>query len=152
MTEETTTEETVETREAPGGEAEWGPPADEGTTENVGPDDPSGEDFETFGREYVEELREEAAGYRVRAKDRDDLAQRLHTSLVAATGRLADPTDLTFDEGHLEDPEALTAALEDLLTRKPHLASRKPRGDVGQGPTTTGEPVDLAAILRSRAS
>ena len=40
---------------------------------------------------------------------------------MAATGRLADPSDLPFDESHIDYPEALTAAIDDLLTRKPHL-------------------------------
>ena len=37
-------------------------------------------------------------------------AQRLHTELVRATGKLADPTDLEFAEEHLDDPDALAAA------------------------------------------
>lgn len=105
---------------------------------------------DTFDRAYVEKLRREAGDARVRAKDRDDLAHRLHTALVAATGRLADPSDLPYDENHLTDPDALTAAVDDLLTRKPHLAPRRPRGDVGQGVGAAGQTVDLAGILRSR--
>lgn len=107
---------------------------------------------ETFPRPYVEKLRQEAADARVKAKDRDTLAQRLHTAQVAATGRLADPADLPYNEEHLDDEEALEAAVDDLLQRKPHLASRRPRGDVGQGQSSdsTGS-VDLAAMLRSRA-
>lgn len=107
---------------------------------------------ETFTREYVQQLRDEAAGYRTRAKDRDDLAKRLHAAVVAATGRLADPTDLVFDEEHLADEAKLAAAIDELVQRKPHLASRRPRGDVGQGATGDGEPVDLAGILRGLAS
>ena len=107
---------------------------------------------DTFPREYVEKLRDENAKYRQRAQRSDDLAQRLHEALVAATGRLQDPSDLVFDESHLDDPEALQTAIEDLLARKPHLASRRPLGDIGQGVTNgnTGD-VDLAALLRSRA-
>ena len=107
---------------------------------------------DTFPREYVEKLRDENAKYRQRAQRSDDLAQRLHEALVTATGRLQDPSDLTFNEDHLDDPEALQAAIEDLLARKPHLASRRPLGDIGQGVTNgnTGD-VDLAALLRSRA-
>lgn len=106
---------------------------------------------ETFPRAYVEKLRQEAAEHRTKAKDRDALAQRLHTALVAATGRLADATDLVFDEAHLESEEALNAAVDDLLARKPHLASRRPTGDIGQGATGTDQVVDLAAMLRARA-
>lgn len=107
---------------------------------------------ETFPRAYVEKLRREAAEHRTRAVDRDDLAHRLHVALVTATGRLADPTDLTYDDTHLEDPEALRAAIDGLLDRKPHLASRRPVGDVGQGATGGDNPVDLAGLLRRNAS
>src|SRR4249919_3487527 len=70
---------------------------------------------ETFPRSYVEELRAENQRYRERGKRADELARRLHTALVAATGRLADPSDLPFDEAHLADPDALAAAVDDLL-------------------------------------
>ena len=100
----------------------------------------------------VEDLRRENAKYRDRAKRADDLGERLHIALVTATGRLADPTDLQYDEQHLDDEDALSAAVDDLLSRKPHLASRRPSGDVGQGATGSGDNVDLAGILRSRAS
>lgn len=109
------------------------------------------EEPETFPRSYVEELRQENGKYRQRAQRADDLAQRLHTALVAATGRLADATDLPFDEAHLDDADALSSALDELLAAKPHLASRRPRGDVGQGVTGAADTVDLAGILRSRA-
>ena len=78
---------------------------------------------ETFPRSYVEELRQENGKYRQRAQRADDLARRLHTELVRATGKLADPEDLPFDDSHLDDPDALAAAVDDLLARKPHLAS-----------------------------
>ncbi len=77
---------------------------------------------------------------------------RLHTELVRATGRLADSTDLEFAEKHLDDPDALAAAVDDLLTRKPHLASRRPVGEIGQGASPpAASRVDLAALLRQRA-
>ncbi len=106
---------------------------------------------ETFPRDYVEKLRKEAADARVKAKRADDLAARLHTALVAATGRLADPSDLPFDEAHLEDADALTAAVDALVTAKPHLASRRPFGAIGQGATPSPAGVDLAGILRAGA-
>ena len=109
-------------------------------------------DEETFPRSYVEKLRRESAGYRERANTADTYAQRLHLELVRATGKLADPTDIPFDETHLDDPDALAAAVDDLLARKPHLASRRPTGDIGQGVVSgNGSSVDLAAILRQRA-
>lgn len=109
----------------------------------------------TFPASYVKELRQEAADARVKARDaeteRDAIAQRLHTALVTSTGRLADPTDLPFDPAHLEDDAALAAAVDELLERKPHLANRRPRGDIGQGATPSTADVDLAGILRARS-
>lgn len=111
-------------------------------------DEPT-EEPETFPREYVEKLRAENAENRVKAKRSDDLAHRLHTALVEATGRLQDPRDLSFDDAHLDDPEALTTAVDNLLKDRPHLASRRVMGDIGQG--STGNPqnaVNLSAMLR----
>lgn len=104
-----------------------------------------------FPRSYVEELRQENGRYRQRAQRADQLAQRLHTELVRATGRLADPTDLEFNETHLDNPAGLDTALTELLERKPHLASRRPSGDIGQGASVQGATVDLAAMMRQRA-
>lgn len=105
---------------------------------------------ETFPREYVENLRQENGRYRQRAQQADAYAQRLHTELVRATGRLADPTDLTFDEEHLGDADKLVAAIDDLLARKPHLASRKPVGDIGQGGRGNGDaPLGLLGLLKA---
>lgn len=106
------------------------------------------EEPETFPKAYVDKLRDEAAQGRTKAKRYDDRATRLHTALIAATGKLADPTDLPFDEAHLDDQEALEAAIEELLTAKPHLASRTPRGDIGQGTTgTAGDDFSLSGWL-----
>lgn len=93
----------------------------------------------SFPKPYVDKLRKEAADNRAKAKRTDDLAARLHTALVQATGKLADPADLPFDESHLDDAEALDAAIEELISQKPHLASRTPRGNIGQGVTATAE-------------
>lgn len=144
MTETTTNDEVVvpedQLEETADTTDELDEPQDEGT---------DGEESDTFPRKVVEDLRRENAKYRERAKDRDRLAERLHVALVAATGRLADPTDLPFDEGHLEDADALNGAIEELLAAKPHLASRKPRGDVGQGVSGSSTSVDLAGMLRA---
>lgn len=112
---------------------------------------PNPEDQDMFPRDVVEKLRRENAAARTKAKDRDALAQRLHRVLVEQTGRLADPTDLPFDEAHLTDPDALTAAIDELLTRKPHLAARTFHGNIGQGATTDPASIDLATILRHNA-
>lgn len=115
-------------------------------TSQQGEDEP-----ETFPRDYVERLRKENAEARVKAKKAEQYAHELHAARVAATGRLADPTDLPFDERHLDDLAALEAAIDELLARKPHLGSRRPRGDVGQGVGGSTASTDLAGILRSRA-
>lgn len=144
-------EETTET--TPVDNTEVTEEMDEPTTESEEtPEVDEQEDGDTFPRSYVERLRRESAGYRDRAQRGDTYAQRLYTELVRATGRLADPTDLAFDEAHLDDPDALVAAVEDLLARKPHLASRRPIGDIGQGASPSAGSVDLAAILRQKAN
>lgn len=111
------------------------------------------EDADTFPRSVVEDLRKEAAKYRDRAKAADDLREALWQARVAATGRLADPTDLALpDDADPLDPEAVNAAVEDLLGRKPHLAARAVTGPVGAGESGgSGDAVDLAGILRARA-
>lgn len=106
---------------------------------------------DTFPREVVEKLRQENGKYRQRAREADSLATRLHTELVRATGRLADPSDLAFDAEHLEDPDKLAAAVGELLDAKPHLASRTPKGDIGQGQRgSAGEPFSLLQMLKQR--
>lgn len=114
------------------------------------------EDAETFPREYVERLRQENADQRVKAKRGDALAQRLVLAYAQALGKLADPTDLPFDVAlcdadGIPDPAKVSEAVDELIGRKPHLADRRPRGDVGQGATGDSSAVDLAGLLRSRA-
>lgn len=110
-------------------------------------------DPETFPREYVEKLRKENAGYRDKAKRADGYAQKLHAALVRETGRLADPSDLAFDDNHLEDASSLAEAIENLILSKPHLASRKPMGDIGQGlMSEASETISLAGLLRANAN
>ena len=107
------------------------------TTETETPETPETEtpetEGDTFPRTYVEQLRRENAEARTKAKRADDLAARVFRLEVAATGRLADPSDLPYDAALLESPDALQAAVEALLTAKPHLASRRPSGSVDQG-------------------
>lgn len=117
-----------------------------------GEESAQGDDAETFPRDYVVKLREESAKYRQRAADRDEVATRLHTALVAATGRLQDPSDLPFDEAHLSDAEALSTAVDTLLQVKPHLATRKPSGNIGQGVSGVPDMVSLSGLLKANAS
>lgn len=118
------TEETPEVTETPA------------TTETPEPD----ENAETFPRSYVERLRRENAEHRTKAKRADELAAQLFTARVAASGRLADPADLPYAEALLDDDGALNAAIDELVRAKPHLASRRPRGDVDQGVRETAQP------------
>ncbi|MDR6907475.1 membrane protein involved in colicin uptake [Agromyces sp. 3263] len=74
---------------------------------------------------------------------------------AAAKGRLADPTDAAlfiqlsnFDvsENGDVDADALNAAIDDLIARKPHLGADKARrfdGDADTGPKGDGKPVQI---------
>lgn len=86
----------------------------------------------------------------------EQLAGRLTAAYAAATGRLADPSDLAFSDDLLDgdglvDPAKVTAAVDDLLTRKPHLASRRPSGAVDQGARDGDDGFSLAGLLRAGA-
>lgn len=115
-------------------------------------DPPAGDEPKTFDAEYVKQLRKEAAGYRDRAKRADEYGQRLHTALVKADGRLQDPTDLPYDAAHVDDADALTAAINALLEKKPHLANRRPVTPIPQGATSEdGSGFSFASRLRAGA-
>lgn len=126
-----------------------GPPSDDAPDDDGKP--------ATYPREVVEKLRQENAAARVKAKHADTLGQMLVTSYAELTGRLADPSDLPHsadlcDEQGVPVEAKVRAAVDELLARKPHLASRRPAGDVGQG-ARVGEPdgVSLAGLLRAGA-
>lgn len=143
--------ETTDTTEVQDDAAENTEPVDNRVENEEAPE--GDDEADTFPREYVEKLRDENAKFRQRAQKSDELAHRLHRALVEADGRLQDPSDLEFTEEHLDDSEALTAALDDLLARKPHLAARKPSGSIGQGAVSQGTGnVDLAGLLRAGAN
>ena len=110
--------------------------------------DEQADEHTTFSREYVEELRGEAAKYRTRAKHTEEVERRLHDALVRLDGRLHDASDLEFDPKRLEG-DGVEAAITALLEAKPHLAKRAPSGDVGAG--VRGEvdaAPDLISIMR----
>jgi hypothetical protein len=68
---------------------------------------------------------------------------------VQATGKLADAEDLPYDAELLADEDKLTAAIDELIKRKPHLAARKVSGSVGQGVTgNREEPFSLLGRLQ----
>lgn len=104
-------------------------------------------------RSPLEKARSEARNLRDRAKvaeaRAEELSRALFTARVAATGQLTDATDLVYDADLVDDPEALTEAIDALLSTKPHLKARTVSGAVGQG--TRGEaprPTDFSALLR----
>lgn len=137
---------------APGGEGEK--PADAGQT-NETPSDDDG--ATTFDREYVQRLRSESAGHRTRAKEAEDAVDELRRELwgyqVAATGLLADPDDLPYDAEAAGDPEAVKAAAEALIERKPHMRRTGTGGPLpdaaGKAPGTGG--VSWSSLLRDGA-
>lgn len=117
---------------------------------NLPNEEEQGKEAETFPRSYVEELREENKRYRLRANGVDELSQRLHTALVAADGRLQDASDLPYEQAHLEDAEALKAAIDSLIEAKPHLRARRATGDIGAGSRgNSANSTDLIEIIRS---
>lgn len=123
----------------------------EDVSDDTSSEAPIEEEPETFPRSYVEKLRKENAGYRAKAKRADELAARLHSALVAADGRLADPADLEFNADHIDDPEALDAAIGELIAKKPGLRARQLGGNIGQGKRGTSSPkptTDLISIIR----
>lgn len=121
----------------------------EGDPEDDTEETPEGD---TFPRAYVEKLRREAADARVKAGRAEELAAALWEARVTSLGRLADPTDLPMPEdADPMDPEAVAAAVEELLARKPHLASRVPRGDVGAGVVSESAPFSLGGMIRAAA-
>ena len=160
MTEQHADDQPADDAATAGQTAAGGPddqPADDaataGQTAAGGPDDDQpadDDDAETFPRSYVERLRRENQRYRDQAGHADDYAHRLHTELVRATGRLADPTDVAFDAEHLADADQLDAAITALLDAKPHLAARRPAGDIGQGNRGTPGAFSLLDTLKSR--
>lgn len=116
---------------------------------------------DTFPRAYVEQLRAEAAGYRTRAGRADELQRRLVETTIrsAAAAHLADPGDLLvfgdgadlLDDDGYPDADRIETAARTLAQARPHLAPRRPSGDIGQGATAPPGDVDLAGILRARA-
>lgn len=138
-------------------------PTDENSTTPAGidtPDEGEGnpdESRESFPAAYVKKLRKENADYRTRAGRADELeeknsamATRLHAALVARDGRLANPDDLPFNAGHLEDEAALTAAITELIRSRPGLKARTAGGDIGHGNrgTANHKPVSLIDMIR----
>lgn len=124
--------------------------------------DDTADSSDTFPRQVVEDLRRENARYRQRAGRADEALRRLLETTVrsAAADHLADPGDLLafgdtdglLDDDGWPDADRIVTAARELAQERPHLAPRRPRGDVGQGAAGSGGSVDLAALLRDRAT
>lgn len=79
----------------------------------------------------------------------DQLSRELFTAKVKALGLLHDPSDMPYDADLLDD-DKLTAAVQELLTSKPHWAKQvKPPANVGQGIKNTppAEPTGFASLF-----
>lgn len=142
--------------DAPDGGAGTSDP--EGETPNETTDDPEGEgDGKKFDREYVQELRSESAGHRKRATEAEkaveDLRRKLWSHEVAALGLLADPDDLPYDSEAAGDPEAVKAAAEALIARKPHMARTSTSGPLPDAADREPSPgaVSWSTLLRGGA-
>ena len=115
---------------------------------------PEGEpEGDTFPREYVTRLRDQNATYRKRSRDMETRAVRaehaLFTERVRGLGILADPADLPFSEDLLADPDALAAAVDDLVKAKPHLRRRGTAQGVGSHERHEGDAaVSLLGLMR----
>jgi hypothetical protein len=138
-----------------------GASAEEGATSSVEDGDglgaPSGDDPKTYDEAYVKQLRDEAAANRVKAKRTDDAEGRLRTLAITdgTRGILTDPTDLQWsddltDDDGWPDPTKISAAAEELVSRKPHLG--RPSGDIGQGRhSEQDDAVSLTGLLKAGA-
>lgn len=119
------------------------------------PDDDAGTETDTFTREYVTNLRREAASHRARAtaaeERADSLARSLWTERVAGLRLLADPADLPYDGDALDDVSAIRNKAEELLAARPHLRSRRIASRAGQGEGNAAASVSLSEILRAGA-
>lgn len=113
------------------------------------------DEADTFSRAYVTELRQESAEHRRRATAAEERAETLAGALwaerVAALNLLADPADLPYDADALDTPAEIRRQAEELLTRRPHLRTRRITARAGQGEGNGAENVSLTGIMRSRA-
>lgn len=107
----------------------------------------------TYPAKVVKDLRKENASYRERARTAearaDDLAHQLFRLRVEATGKLADPDDMPYSAELLSDDDKLNAAVDELLSKRPHYAKRRATGSIGQGERGHETvPQDFSALLR----
>ena len=111
---------------------------------------------QSFSREYVEQLRDKSAGYRLRAKESEQRLEEVQRALfserVQRLDLLVNPEELPYNPALLDSPEELTAAVEQLLESKPYLRKRKAGGDIGQhDQQSNGDGFSLLGALRANA-
>lgn len=111
---------------------------------------------QTFGREYVEQLRTKGAGYRLRAKEAENQLETLQRQLfkekLQRLDLVVDTDAVPYDPDLLDDDSDLSAAVETLLESKPYLRKRNVGGNIGQhtsNDSTTA--VSLLSTLRNNA-
>lgn len=118
-------------------------------------DEPDSDETDGDTAPTVARARQQAARYRRQLRDteteRDELAAALWTARVDQLGVLADPDDLPFDPDALHDPDRLRQLVDELVTAKPHLRSRRIRARAGQGEGSPPGGISLAAILNRGA-
>ena len=62
------------------------------------------------------------------------MSRELFALKVTALDKLEDVSDLEYNPDLLTDPDALAAAVDELIAKRPHYAKRtRPSGSVGQG-------------------
>lgn len=104
--------------------------------------------------EALAKARREAKNLRDRAKTAetrvDELSRLVFALKVAALDKLADASDFEYDADLVDDDEALAAAVDELIARRPHYAKpRKPNGSIGQGQHgNNAGPQDFSSLLR----
>lgn len=133
-----------------------GQPLGDGKPSNDESNDDPGVSRETFDKDYVQGLRHEAKSYRTRLRDTEQLAKQrgeaLLSARVAATGLLADPSDVAYTDELLDgDDDALRAHIDQLLTQKPHLRAVNTGGGGLPNRHEDGSTVSLASLLRGNA-
>lgn len=82
----------------------------------------------------------------------DNYSRQLFHARVEQTGLLIDPEDMPYDAALVDDPDALSAAVTDLVERKPHLRVVSTSGDLPAfGAGADSSSVSLTGLLRNNA-
>lgn len=119
-------------------------------------DSPQDADSEpdTFSRDYVNKLRDEAAQHRLRAKRTDAANARLLDALIASDGRLLDPealplSDDLLDDDGIVDPGKVADAVGSLVERKAYLLKPPAPAPLPQGVREdVPQPLSLLEVAR----